>query len=104
MIFENAIFYKNAEVGFDELGNPIYQSILIGEYPSRISQWTAEELALEKRIVSQGERKLITTAKISVLKEVDSIVINGDEYAQITLKSDFKRWRLCHMKAYKNGY
>lgn len=101
MIFENVAFYENVQVGTDPLQNPIYEESEIGSFSSALTQWTIEEIALLDRAVTQSNRKLITHAPVEVLKRATHIYINDIKYTDIMLKSDFRRWRLCHVKEYK---
>lgn len=89
------------KTGEDALGNPIYEDVEVTRYKGKITQWTIEEIALLDRIVTQSQRKLITTAPIDILKQANAIKINDDTYAITQVKSDFVRWRMAHVKEYK---
>lgn len=88
------------ETGRDELNNPIKEPVLIGIYKGTITQWTTEEIALLDREVTRTQRKLLTDAPRNVIKQADTIVIDNEAYSVVDVKSDFRRWRLCHVKGY----
>lgn len=101
MIFKDAAFYKYEKVDEDALGNPVYDDVEIGTHPTLITQWTSEEVALLDRDVTQNQRKLLTHAPKEVLNSTSMVEVDGITYTNILLKSDFVRWRLCHVKEYK---
>lgn len=101
MIFEDVDFYGNVKVDEDKLGNPIYKEGLLGSYSTTLTQWTPEEIALLDRSVTQNNRKLLTHAPIDILKRATHVYIDETKYTNITVKSDFRRWRLCHVKEFK---
>lgn len=100
MRFEKMELYALDQVDSDALDNPVYGEVLIGIYQGRITQWTVEEIALLDRTVTSTQRKLLTDAPISVIKQAKRIAIGDDKYNLIEVKSDFIRWRLCHIKEY----
>lgn len=100
MRFQNVDFYGKVEVDKDVLGNPIYEEKIIGTYPATLTQWTTEEIALLERVITQTFRKMLTTAPIDVLNRTTHVYIDGKKYGDIDVKSDFVRWRLCHVKEY----
>ena len=101
MIFKDVDFYGNVKVGEDALNNPIYEEAVIGTYPTTLTQWTTEEIAILDRSVTQSNRKLLTHAPIDVLNQANHVYINNIKYSNIKVKSDFNRWRLCHVKEFK---
>lgn len=100
MIFKDIAFYENVKVDEDELNNPIYDESIIESYPSALTQWTTEEIALLDRSVTQTKRKLLTHAPIGVLKRASHVYIDGIKYSNLDIKSDFIRWRLCHVEEF----
>lgn len=101
MRFKPMELYSLEETGRDELNNPIYVPVLIeGDYTGKITQWTVEEIALIDRSITKTQRKLLTDAPISVLKSAERIAIDNDTYSIVDVKSDFVRWRMCHIKEY----
>lgn len=86
------------EVERDELNNPIVEPVLIGLYKGVISQWSIEEIALLDREITKNQRKLLTDAPKNVIEQTEQVEIDGDTYTLIDFKSDFTRWRLCHVK------
>lgn len=101
MIFKDVPFYENKKVDEDALGNPIYDEVEIGVYRTALTQWTTEEIALLDRSVTQNNRKLLTHAPINVLKRASHVYVDDIKYTQIDVKSDYVRWRVCHVKEYK---
>lgn len=101
MIFKSVDYYENVKVGEDALHNPIFEDVKIGSFPTTLTQWTTEEIALLDRAVTQNQRKLLTHAPIDVLKRASHVVVDDVKYTNIMVKSDFTRWRLCHVKEYK---
>lgn len=100
MRFKDVEFYGKVKVDEDALGNPIYDEALIGTYPVTLTQWTTEEIALLDRNVTQTMRKMVTKASVDVLKQTTHVYIDDVKYGDVDVKSDFVRWRLCHVKEY----
>lgn len=101
MRFKPLKLYKLEETGRDELNNPITELVLIeGNYKGKITQWSTEEIALLDREITKTQRKLLTDTPKNVLEQVDQVEIDGDTYSIVDVKSDFIRWRLCHVKEY----
>lgn len=101
MRLEPATFYVYEKVDEDVLGNPIYEDVPVEGYKAKVSQWTSEEIALLDRTVTQSQRKLLTNAPRSVLKTAKKVLVNGVTYTITELKSDFIRWRMLHVKEFK---
>lgn len=100
MRFKPMELYALEEVDRDELNNPIKEPVLIGLYKGAITQWTTEEIALLDRDVTKTQRKLLTDTPINVIKQAERVLIDDDTYSIVDVKSDFTRWRLCHVKEY----
>lgn len=100
MRFQPIELYSLEEAGRDELNNPKVEPVLIGLYRGTITQWSAEEIALLDRDVIRTQRKLLTDAPKKVIEQADQIVIDGEAHSIIDVKSDFIRWRLCHVREY----
>lgn len=94
-------FFVYVEIDKDDLGNPIYDDSPITGYKAVVTQWTSEEIALLDRTVTQSQRKLLTDAPKSVLNSASSVLVDEDTYTITEVKSDFVRWRLCHVKEFK---
>lgn len=102
MRFEPTTLFLCVKTGEDELGNPIYDIEEVNaNYKSKITQWTSEEIALLDRVVTQNERKLLTTVPIDLLKQVERIDVGDVTYTITEVKSNFTRWRLAHVKEWK---
>lgn len=100
MRFKPLKLYADKETGRDVLGNPITQPVLIGLYEGLVTSWTVEEIALLDREVTRTQRKLITDAPISIIRQADSIELEGERYHDIEVRTDTVRWRICHIKGY----
>ena len=100
MRFQEIKLYALDEIDKDALDNPVYGEVLIGIYQGRITQWTVEEIALLDRTLTTTQRKLLTDAPINVIRQAERIAIGDDKYNLIDVKSDFIRWRLCHIKEF----
>lgn len=92
-------FFALEVVDRDELNNPIYEPVPIGSYKGILTQWSLEEIAVMDREVLETHQKLLTDAPRSVLERAERVEIEGVSYAITDLKKDFRRWRLCHVKA-----
>lgn len=100
MRFKPLKLYANRQTGSDVLGNPITEPVLIGLYEGLVTSWTTEEIALLDREVTRTQRKLLTDAPLDVIRQSDSIEIEGNSYHQVEVKIDTVRWRICHIKDY----
>lgn len=101
MRFYPLFLYANQQIGSDQLNNPIYERVLIGESIGRFSSWTAEEIALDKREVTVNNRKILTRASKAVIDEADKVKINGLYYSiKDVIGDDFDRWRLVIVNRY----
>lgn len=93
--------YKMTPTGEDPLGNPITALSFIAEVDGRFSSWTSEEIALDNRDVTANNRKIITTAKASVLKTAEKVRFQGSFYDVTDIKGDdLQRWRILIVKRY----
>lgn len=102
MRFEPTTLFLYQKTGEDELGNDKYDIVEVeGNYKSKITQWTSEEIALLDRTVTQNERKLLTDVPISLLKGTRRIKVDDMTYTITEVKSDFIRWRLVYVKEWK---
>ena len=100
MRFKPLKLYANKETGRDVLGNPITEPVLIGLYEGIVTSWTTEEIALLDREATRTQRKLLTDAPISIIRQADSMDLEGVRYHDIDVKTDTVRWRICHIKDY----
>ncbi|MBU5594913.1 hypothetical protein KQI76_07025 [Amphibacillus sp. MSJ-3] len=101
MRLEPIKLFSLEEIGRDELNNPIKEPVLIGLYKGAITQWTTEEIALLDREITQSQRKLLTDAPKNVIKHAERVEVEEMTYTLIDTKSDFKRWRLVHVKEFR---
>lgn len=86
------------ETGRDELNNPILEPVLMGLYKGAITQWSTEEIALLNRDVTRTQQKLLTDAPRNVIQQADTVEVANETYSLVDIKSDFHRWRLCHVR------
>lgn len=100
MRFKPLRFYASQKTGEDILGNDITTSVLIGLYDGLITSWTTEEIALLDRDVTRTQRKLLTDAPLSVIRQADTIELESVQYHDINVRTDTVRWRICHIKDY----
>jgi len=100
MRFKPLRLYAANKTGEDVLGNPITESVLIGLYEGMVTSWTTQEIALLDREVTRMQRKLLTDAPIDIIRQADTIELEGESYHDIEVKTDTVRWRLCHIKDY----
>lgn len=100
MRFLPLFLYGNQEIGSDQLNNPIYEQVLIGESLGRFSSWSAKEVA-DNREVTVNNRKIITQAKKETLLQVDKVKMDGLYYS-ITeiIGDDYSRWRILVVNRY----
>ncbi|MEK5052049.1 hypothetical protein MHH96_01150 [Niallia sp. FSL K6-0212] len=101
MRFYPLFLYANKKIGSDQLNNPIYEKVLIGESIGRFSSWSDKEVALDKREVTVNSRKILTRAPKAFIDEAESVKINGLYYAikEVT-GDDYERWRLVIVDRY----
>ncbi|MCO7128393.1 hypothetical protein NIE88_21975 [Sporolactobacillus shoreicorticis] len=101
MRFLPLYLFANQQTGLDPLGNPINELVRTGESIGRFSSWTAEEIALDNRQVTQNNRKIITRATKADLLSADKIEFE-DRYHSITeiRGDDTTRWRIVVVNRY----
>ncbi|WP_422122928.1 hypothetical protein DHX103_14450 [Planococcus sp. X10-3] len=100
MRFKPLKLYADQKTGEDVLGNPITEPVLIGLYEGLVTSWTTEEIALLDRDVTRTQRKLLTDAPVDIIRQADSIDLEGERYHDIEIRTDTVRWRICHIKDY----
>ena len=101
MRFLPLFFYGNQQTGSDQLNNPIYENVLIGESLGRFSSWTAKEVALDNRDVTVNNRKIITKAKKETLLQVNQVELDGLYYSvKDIIGDDYSRWRILVVNRY----
>ena len=83
----------------DELENPIKDPTVFKTIKARVTPWTAEELKLEDRTITQNSRKLITPEKMEAIKDVEKVEIDGNQYNVIG-KRRYGRMRALIVEGY----
>ncbi|MGO5010796.1 hypothetical protein ACTQ5K_02760 [Niallia sp. Sow4_A1] len=101
MRFLPLLLYGKQQTGSDQLNNPIYELVQIGESTGRFSSWTAKEVALDNRDITVNNRKIITQAKKETLIQVDKVKID-ELYHSVTeiIGNDYSRWRIVVVNRY----
>lgn len=101
MRFLPLLLYGNQQTGSDQLNNPIYELVPIGESTGRFSSWTAKEVALDNRDLTVNNRKIITQSKKETLIQADKVKIDGLYYSVIEIVGDdYSRWRIVVVNRY----
>lgn len=101
MRFLPLYLYANQEIGKDQLNNPIYELVSIGESVGRFSNWTSKEVALDKREVTVNNRKILTRESKANLLLADKVQFE-DKYHSIKeiIGDDLSRWRIIVVNRY----
>jgi len=99
MISRPAIFCGETATGTDELGNATTEPLFLGEAASRIAKWTSEDIDLFGREVTSRTVKLVTRAKLPLIKETKKVSFMGSDYRIDQVNgSDFDRWRILFLE------
>jgi len=86
----------------DGLGNAIVDSIKLGEYPSRFTEWTSAEVSSYGRDFTESYRKMLTRASESVCKGTVSIRVDDTFYKiKERIGDDKTRFRILYLYAAK---
>lgn len=102
MRFYDVEVYKSEKTGSDKLGNPIVTLAVLANGEGRKGTWTAEEIALDNRIVTKKLQKAITTVSKSSLSKAVSLRLNGELFDIEEVKGeDDDRWRIVYLKKYR---
>lgn len=92
---------KKEESGIDKLGNTTYQIVPFKKGEGRKSIWTAQEIALDTRIVTNNLQKIITTIDQTDLAESSCLVLNEEKFKIQEIKGeDDDRWRVISVTSY----
>ena len=93
---------QSVSTGVDVLGNPI-QSLqpLSTDNRGRWTEWTAEEMQLLGRDVTQAQRKLLTDAPLEACKIAVAVRAGKEDYQIQTVKDLHGRWRLLYVKRWR---
>lgn len=87
------------QTGTDVLGNPI-QSLQAQEpaYKGRFTEWTAEDIALSGREITQTQRKILTDAPLEPCRRAAAVRAGNTDYPIIHVADLHGRWRLLYVK------
>lgn len=94
--------YKKEKTGFDKLGNPQYETIPLKTGEGRKSIWTAQEVALDSRIVSKHLQKIITTISRDDLQDATRLTLNNEDFSVEEIEGeDDDRWRIVSVTSFR---
>lgn len=98
--FELAI--KKDTFQYDSLGNPILNKEYLSTlFYGRLTEWTAEDVAVNGRDLTVGTRKLLCNAITKEQsKNAVSVKINGTEYTVKSVK-DLGRWQMLIVQGFR---
>ncbi|MGY3766837.1 hypothetical protein ACWOAH_09960 [Vagococcus vulneris] len=100
-LYEIALFEKIKTGEKDRLGNDITEIKLFETGEGRKSTWTADEIALDSRIVTKKLQKVIATLSTKTLQKAFYLELNGNRFEIEEIKGeDDERWRVVYLKAY----
>lgn len=89
---------KNGE---DVLGNPITElQESEHSYRGRFTEWTADEVSLLGRDVTQSQKKVLTDAPLNICKAASGIRADAD-YTIKDVKDLHGRWRLLYVQRWR---
>lgn len=91
------------QTGEDMLGNPITAlQPLTPNYRGRFTEWSAEEIELVGRDVTQAQRKILTDAPLEACKAAAAVRAGKEDYYSIqTVKDLHGRWRLLYVERWR---
>lgn len=93
--------FKKEKNGVDKLGNPLYQFISFKTGEGRKSIWTAQEIALDSRIVTKKLQKIVTTLSREDLSKTDRLILKDEKFTIEEIKGeDDDRWRVISVTSY----
>lgn len=95
------ILKQKQQTAVDKLGNPIYELITFETGEGRKSIWTAQEIALDDRIVSKKMQKVITNLNRDNLQGASHLSLKGETFSIEEIKGeDDDRWRILSVISY----
>ncbi len=87
--------------GTDVLGNPVTElQAAPTRYKGRFTPWTAAEVELEGRAVTQNQRRLITNAPLSACRSASGVRVCGENYRILSVE-ELRRWRLLRVERWR---
>lgn len=93
---------QSIPTGTDVLGNPITSlQPLPTAYRGRFTEWTAEEMQLVGRDVTQAQRKILTDASLEICKNAAAVRAGKEDYQIQTVKDLHGRWRLLYVERWR---
>ena len=100
MRWQDFTLYHEEVTGTDELGNTITEPVEYALRTGRFTPWTAEDVAIEGREVTENSRKVITPAELSVFRAARKVERDGSTYDIIQVK-DLGKFRVLYLKEYR---
>lgn len=93
---------QSVQTDTDVLGNPI-QSLqpISTDDRGRWTEWTAEEMQLVGREVTQAQRKILTDAPLEACKNAAAVRAGKEDYQIRTVKDLHGRWRLLYVERWR---
>lgn len=100
MMYIKANLIKEIDDGAtDELGNPIYSSVLI-PIECRATEWTSDDVNIYGRDMTASNRKVIFKPIRESLDGVTAIEVDGNRY-QINSVKNLGRWIMLIVKGFR---
>lgn len=99
MKMEQATLIQYSPTGTDILGNKTTERTEYKDIKVRVTQWTAEDVAILGREVTANMRKLLTQAKLDDMEACSHINIDSIDY-YIDKVLELGRWRLAYISSY----
>ncbi|MDO4156262.1 MAG: hypothetical protein Q4D37_05730 [Oscillospiraceae bacterium] len=96
------ILLQSVFTDVDILGNPISSlQPLSAACLGRWTEWTAEEIQLVGRDVTQAQRKILTDAPLEACKNAAAVRAGKEDYQIRTVKDLHGRWRLLYVERWR---
>lgn len=95
------VIHKEASGETDALNNEIYTYVEFAEVPGRWTPWTADDVNIEGRELTENARKLITPAERLLFRTAEQVKHDGSTY-EIQQVKDIGRFRVLYVKEYRS--
>lgn len=93
---------QSVQTDTDVLGNPVMSlQPFPAAYRGRFTEWTAEEMQLVGRDVTQAQRKILTDAPLEACKNAAAVRAGKEDYQIQTVKDLHGRWRLLYVERWR---
>ena len=102
MRYFSVALLRTVQTGTDPLGNPVCTlHPTKPAYLGRFTEWTAEEMQLVGRAVTESQRKLLTNAPLSACRQATAVRAGNEDYTIQTVKDLQGRWRLLYLERWR---